>query len=79
MYIAMFTYHWTLMKFSDPTPEPVPAPDGGQTTWEKFSLEKLNYLDINNTVELKQDYNQQNFAFWRDYISYITGITTTRK
>jgi len=63
-------------KYGNPTPEPVAAPDGSQTEWKKFTADDQNYLYINNTMEYRKDYNQQNFAFWREYMGYITGLET---
>ena len=62
--------------FSDPTPEPVEAPQGfGPVTWPALTEDELNYFWIHiDDVEPRINYRQKEMAFWREYMSYLIDV-----
>lgn len=61
----------------NPTPVPVEDPLGNFTTWTPFSAEDMAYLFVSNTtVEIRKEYRQKDFAYWRHYMPYIIKAVT---
>ena len=56
----------------NPTPSPVDNPDGIPVTWEPYTDSEYNYLLFSNDmIEMRRDYRQQDYAFWREYLPYL--------
>ncbi len=48
--------------------------DIGEVTWPSFTFNETNLLYVLNTsVEVIQEYRQQEYAFWSEYIRYVAG------
>jgi carboxylesterase type B len=75
-YTDYFQTMWTnFAKTGNPTPEPVAAPgDNEPTTWPAFTEEGREYLDVDENIQILKDYRSRSMAFWREYLTYITGI-----
>jgi hypothetical protein len=56
---------------SDPTPEPVSAPNGGPAVkWLPSIEEHLHYMYVGSDhVSLGEDYRQHEYAFWHSYLN----------
>merc|ERR1712150_139167 len=71
---------WTnFAKTGNPTSSPVMKPDdsGEAMEWPAYQTnEGMPYVDIGPSVDLKRNYRQKYFAFWQEYLPYITGIDT---
>lgn len=67
-------------KYNDPTPEPVKAPfNDTMTTWDRFSWDDgLKVLWLDAEISTLTDYRQRDYAFWREYLSYITDRPTRK-
>jgi carboxylesterase type B len=65
-------------KFGNPTPTPLKSPfNDTLITWEQFSWDtglKVLYLDAEVTT--KTTYDQRDYAFWREYLSYLVDRPT---
>ena len=60
------------MVFSDPTPEPVPSPEGNHdTNWQKYNTKTFDYLYMDHKIEYRREYRQRNFAFWHDFFPFM--------
>ena len=75
-YTHYFQEMWTnFAKTGNPTPNPVNAPgSNAPTVWPKFSPAGREYLDIDEDIQVLKNYRSRNLAFWREYVSDITGI-----
>jgi carboxylesterase type B len=75
-YTHYFQTMWTnFAKVGNPTPEPVPAPGSNEpTTWPKFTEEGREYLDVDEDIQILENYRPRNMAFWREYMPYLSGI-----
>ena len=65
-----------MFRCSNPTPEPVDAPQGyGPITWPQLTENELNYMWIHlDDVEPRINFRQKEMAFWREYMSYIVDV-----
>lgn len=59
----------------NPTPEPVDTPnDLGEVSWPAFTWDEQNIFYVSNTsISVIQDWRQRDYAFWREYLDYVTG------
>jgi len=67
------TKMWTnFAKYGDPTPEPVPAPNGNPATvWPKYNSETQEYMYLDRVNERRREYRQRNFALWHNYFPFL--------
>jgi len=68
---------WTnFAKFGDPTPTPVKSPfNDTMTTWPRFSHDdnhKILFMD--SEISVVENYRQQQYAFFIEYISYVSKL-----
>lgn len=58
---------------SNPTPTPVATPTGdAPVTWSQFTPDNLYNLYVgNDAVEQREDYRQQEYAFWHSYLNLM--------
>jgi hypothetical protein len=72
---------WTnFAKFGNPTPTPVKTPfNDTSTTWPRYRAEdnhKALYFDTE--VYIVENYRQQQYAFFTDYLGYVSGLDTVK-
>ena len=67
---------WTnFAKYGDPTPYAVEGPlNNTAMIWPAFSIEEQMYLDIDEEVQILENYRPRNHAFWSEYMSKIIDI-----
>lgn len=72
-----FQEMWTNFAiYGNPTPGPVTAPgDNEPTMWPTFYEDDRFYIDFDEEINILKNYRPRNSAFWREYMSYITGVT----
>jgi carboxylesterase type B len=61
--------------FGDPTPTPVKAPfNDTMTTWPRYTIDdNLKVLDLDGEIRVLENYRQQDYAFFTNYMSYVTN------
>jgi len=61
-------------KYGNPTPSPVRAPfNDTLTTWPLYSIDdNLKSIYLNAEITIQELYRQSEYAFFTDYLSYIT-------
>ena len=60
------------MLYSNPTGDTIIAPDGAPVSWDRFTPENLTYLKIAYEPVQDKDYRQKEYAFWAEYLQYLT-------
>jgi len=73
-YSAFVNTLWTnFLKTGNPTPVGVPAPFNNTLTyWPKFSEDSIQHFNLDTEIYLTKDYRQQDFAFFTEFISYLS-------
>ena len=58
------------------TPTPVPLED--RTVWPRYDMDEMAILHLSKSIkETIYDYEQQTYAFWKEYMKYLLhGIET---
>jgi carboxylesterase type B len=73
---------WTnFAKFGNPTPTPVQSPyNNTMITWPRFDIsDNLKVLNLDGEIRIDENYRQQDYAFYIDYLSYIGGRPVANK
>ena len=67
--------------FSNPTPTPVQSPyNNTMITWPRFDIsDNLKVLNLDGEIRIDENYRQQDYAFYIDYLSYIGGRPVANK
>jgi len=68
-------------KTSNPTPNPVKPPSNQpDTTWKGYKETEKNYLYIGKTdINMKKNYRQLSFAYWRHLMPLLAGSNGSSK
>ena len=70
--ILYFIFQLCAFTIRTPTPEPIGPGDKSTISWQPFNQNNLTFAYLSSDPEVKIDYRQKDYAYWREYLRYIT-------